>query len=83
MTLAGDYADAHMEELLGLARNEETKEKDSHPLARIMSVAKTKEGTVISTKDSHLPRRIGEALHHAHHGALDVHYKIRRRISSG
>lgn len=74
VTLTGPYVDAHEDELLGLVRNAEHQEKTSHPLARIMSIAKTKEGTVISTTDSHLPRRIGEALHRAHHGELDVHY---------
>ncbi len=74
LTLSGSYVDAHEDELLGLVRNEERQEKASHPLARIMSIAKTKEGTVISTTDSHLPRRIGDALRHAHHGELDVHY---------
>jgi hypothetical protein len=29
---------------------------------------------VISTTDTHLPRRIGESLHHAYQGALGVHY---------
>ena len=32
------------------------------------------EGLVISTTDSHLPRRIGEALKHAYHGELELHY---------
>ena len=31
-------------------------------------------GIVITTTDIHLPRRIGEALHHAYHGDLDFHY---------
>jgi hypothetical protein len=29
---------------------------------------------VISTTDTHLPRRIGEALKHACHGELSLHY---------
>ena len=28
----------------------------------------------MQTTDIHLPRRIGEALHHAHRGELDFHY---------
>ena len=29
---------------------------------------------VITTTDTHLPRRIGEALSHAYHGTLDLQY---------
>ena len=32
-------------------------------------------GLVITTADIHLPRRIGEALHHAYQGTLDFHYE--------
>jgi hypothetical protein len=32
------------------------------------------EGLVISTTDTHFPRRIGEALKHAYHGELELHY---------
>ena len=32
------------------------------------------EGLVISTTDTHLPRRIGDALKHAYHGEMDLHY---------
>lgn len=33
------------------------------------------EGLVLSTTDTHLPRRIGEALKHAHRGELAVRYE--------
>jgi hypothetical protein len=29
---------------------------------------------VVRTTDNHLPRRIGEALWHAYHGELKLHY---------
>ena len=32
---------------------------------------------VVQTTDIHLPRRIGEALHHTYHGGLDFHYEGR------
>lgn len=37
-----------------------------HPLSRIMGIERRPEGLVISTTDTHLPRRIGEALKHAY-----------------
>ena len=74
LTLNGPYFTAHREEILGLARNEETKEKKEHPLARIMAIEERPEGTVITATDTHLPRCIGEALHHAYHGEFTFHY---------
>lgn len=74
VTLTGPYLEAREEELVGLIRNAEANEKEHHPLSRIMTIDKTREGVVISTTDSHLARRIGSALKDAHHGELDVHY---------
>jgi hypothetical protein len=39
-----------------------------------MGIERRPEGLVISTTDTHLPRRIGEALKHAYHGQLELHY---------
>jgi hypothetical protein len=54
--------------------NTEKAEKNEHPLSRIMSIETKPEGLVISTTDTHLPRRIGEALKHAYRGELELHY---------
>jgi NMD protein affecting ribosome stability and mRNA decay len=76
LTLKGPYFAANRAEILNLARNEEAREKQEHPLARLMAIEERPEGTVILTTDSHLPRRIGEALHHAHDGDLSFHYDV-------
>ncbi|HMZ98990.1 MAG TPA: hypothetical protein PK063_17960, partial [Nitrospira sp.] len=55
-------------------RNTEAQEKKAYPLARIMTIEDREEGLVILTTDAHLPRRIGEALKHSHHGHLDIQY---------
>ena len=39
-----------------------------------MAIESQPEGLVISTTDTHLPRRIGEELKHAHHGGLALYY---------
>jgi NMD protein affecting ribosome stability and mRNA decay len=72
--LVGGFARAHKEEILNLARHHEQEAKAEHPLHRIMKIEEGVEGVVISTTDLHLPRRIGDALHHAYKGQLDVHY---------
>jgi NMD protein affecting ribosome stability and mRNA decay len=74
LTLNGPYFAANRTEILNLARNEEAKEKKEHPLARLMAIEERPEGTVLPTTDSHLPRRIGEALHHAYDGDFAFHY---------
>lgn len=74
LTLKGEFLKAHQEEILNLARNEEEEEKAEHPLQRIMAIEQEGEAIVLTTTDMHLVRRIGEALHHAYHGELEVHY---------
>jgi len=74
LTLKGSFADEEHEQVMGVVRNTEATEKQEHPLSRIMGVERQPEGLVVSTTDTHLPRRIGEALKHAYHGELDVHY---------
>jgi hypothetical protein len=72
--VAGEFFVAHREEILNLIRNVEGKEKATHPLNRIMAMEEGPEGMVISTTDTHLPRRLGDALLHAHGGELDLQY---------
>lgn len=74
LTLEGPFLQEHKEELLHLARNEETKEKGEHPLHRIIHMEEKDESILITTTDIHLPRRIGEALRRAYEGELDFHY---------
>lgn len=74
VTLKGSFKDEQHEQVLGLVKNTEQIEKTEHPLSRIMSIETKPEGLVISTTDSHLPRRIGEGLKHAYHGELELHY---------
>ena len=66
--------DIQHEQLIGVVKNTEEKEKKEHPLSRIMAIESRPEGLVISTTDTHLPRRIGDALKHAYHGELELCY---------
>jgi len=74
LTLHGDFARQHENEIVGLARNEEAAEKGEHPLNRIANVERTEAGLVITTTDINLPRRIGEAIKRAYRGTLDMHF---------
>lgn len=74
LTVKGPYKTQHRDQVMGIIRNTEAQEKQAHPLARIMTIEDRAGDLVILTTDSHLPRRIGEALKHAHHGELDIQY---------
>jgi len=74
VTIKGTFKDEQHEQVIGVVKNTEEKEMKEHPLSRIMAMEQRSEGLVISTTDTHLPRRIGEALKHAYHGDLQLHY---------
>jgi NMD protein affecting ribosome stability and mRNA decay len=70
VTLRGEFAREHKEEMVHLARHQEEAEKREHPLNRIMSIEEDAQGIVINTTDIHLPRRIGEAVKRAFHDEI-------------
>jgi len=74
VTITGDFLKKHREELISLARHEERNENEEHPLHRIMDIQEEEDSIVITTTDIHLPRRIGQALHHSWHGDLTLDY---------
>jgi hypothetical protein len=74
LTLDGDFLSGHEQDILGLARNVEEREKKNHPLKRIMDVETHENRIVVTTTDMHLARSIGEAIQHAYQGELDLRY---------
>lgn len=75
VTLAGRFLQAHQDEITHLIKNIESREKQAHPLKRIMAIEAQPEGLLISLTDPHLARNIGEALEQAYKGELDYHYQ--------
>ncbi len=73
VTIKGSFKDEQYEQVIGVVKNTEEIEKKEHLLSRIMAIQSQQEDLVISTTDTHLPRRIGEALKHAYHGELALH----------
>jgi NMD protein affecting ribosome stability and mRNA decay len=71
VTVRGEFARAHRDEITHLVRNLEEREKASHPLKRIMALEEEDDALVVTTTDTHLARNIGDALHHAYQGELD------------
>jgi len=78
LLITGEFVANHRDQIVGLAHNEEARVKAEHPLARIITIkdqAEAPKGVIITTTDPHLARRIGEALHHAHHGTFTCRYE--------
>ena len=57
-----------------MLRNVEEREKDAHPLERIMAVTEDESHTLVTTTGVHLARRLGEALARAYKGDLSFQY---------
>lgn len=74
ITLSGSFIAGHRNDLLSLVRNNESLEKQEHPLNRIMRIEERPDTIVITTTDIHLPHRIAEALHDAYKGELEIRY---------
>lgn len=75
LTITGDFAQAHAEEIHHLIRNYEARERAEHPLKRIMAEQQDEQGSVFTFTDAHLARGIGEALQHAYQGEVDFQYQ--------
>jgi hypothetical protein len=74
LTLEGPYVEVHRDDIAHLVRNVEAREKADHPLHRLVDVAHAPGSITVTTADIHLAQRIGEAVKHAHRGALEIEY---------
>lgn len=74
VSLRGDFLPGHRKEILGLVHNVEAREREDHPVKRIMSIIDEEDGLLITTTDLHLAKSIGDAIYHAYHGELDYKF---------
>ena len=74
VTLAGTFSNAHRDELLALIHHVAAREREQHPMHRIMQIDEGSDRIVVTTTDIHSPQRIAEALKHAYHGDFEIHY---------
>lgn len=75
VTVRGRFAREHRDEILRTARNVEGREKEDHPINRIMSIAENEDDLVFKTTEVHLAQAIGKALHGAFKGDLKLAYE--------
>ena len=74
VALRDEFLGAHRDDIVGRVRSCAETEAREHPLERIMKIEDDAEGMLVTTTDTHLARRIGEALHDAYKGELEFHY---------
>jgi hypothetical protein len=74
LTLRGAFLAAHDGEIRNLLHNVEAREKQNHPMKRIMAIDPDGDGLIVKTTDARLARGLGEALHHAYQGDLDYDF---------
>lgn len=84
VSIQGQFAHDHRDQILSVIHNLETREKAAHPLKRIMWIEYQEEGLLLTCTDIHLARSIGDALHKAYRGELnyqfsDAEYMLRVR----
>lgn len=74
LTISGAFFREHRSDVEALLDAEAQIETDEHPLNRIASTEPFGNGFRVVTTDVHLARRLGEALHNAYEGDLDITY---------
>lgn len=74
VTLEGAFLESHLEEIVSLIKHHEAREREEHPLQRVIAISDGQDKLHVETTDIHLARGIGEALHHAYQGELEYHY---------
>lgn len=72
--LSGPFFSGNRDEVLRLVRNQEAREKQNHPLQRIVAIRDVRRAVEVTTTDVHLARRIGDAVCNAFQGTLEVRY---------
>jgi len=72
--IEGDYQREHRDDIVRRLRRCEADAMRTHPLQRIMALQPEGEALLVTTTDSHLARRIGEALVKSYKGAAEYRY---------
>lgn len=80
LTMKGEFFESNRDEIMHLVHNHEQRERQEHPLQRIMATEEKEGATLVTTTDIHLARGLGEALHHAYQGELEYHYNPEQNL---
>ncbi len=72
--LEGEFLNSHKDEIINLIKNVEKEEIAYRPLERIIEIKEEDGKIIITTTYEHIARRIGEAVHKAYKGELNMQY---------
>ncbi len=72
--MQGEFVEQHRLEIVKLVRSTEEREQGEHALQQIMEINEDCSEIAVTTTDTHLARRIGEAINNAYEGDLDINY---------
>ena len=75
VTIGGRFAREHRDEILRLAQNTEEREKQDHPINRIIGFVEEDDTIVVRTTETHLAQAIGKALRSAYQGELELGFE--------
>ena len=80
VTISGQFAQEHADEVTQLVRDVEHREKTAHPLRRVMAIASNDNALEVSTTDVRLAQDICNALLDGYDGKLNVDYDEGERL---
>ena len=80
VTITGQFAQEHADEVTQLVRDVEHREKTAHPLRRVMSIEPRGDELEVSTTDVRLAQDICDALADTYDGKLNVDYDEEERV---
>ena len=70
----------HRQELTEMIHHHEARAKAKHPQDRIVTIEDSAQGILVTTTDIDLARDLGEALHEAYEGELELHYNGEKKL---
>jgi len=72
LSLTGPFFVAHREEILRVVSSHEAREREAHPMQRLIAIEDQPGGAMVTTTDPHLARGLAVALHDAYKGELEL-----------
>lgn len=78
--LSGNYFREHKEQILNLINNILKEEHARSPLKRLVRIEDRGDLMYLTFTDDHVTRRVGEAIHKAHKGELEINYSEEDRF---